>query len=97
MPFGQTNWWTWAATIVGVAVTGLMTSLPIRRLPIANPLRKFPLNFAGETCRDFRTLAAIRSLFLAACASTLFWSLGGLCQINVNSYGSVHLNLSQRY
>jgi len=96
-PLGGTNWGIWATTIICVAVTGLITSLPIRRLSIANPLRKFPLNFAGETCRDLRTLAAIRSLFLAACASTLFWSLGGLCQINVNSYGSVHLNLSKNY
>jgi len=96
-PFGGTNWGLWAATIICVAVTGLITSLPIRRLPSANPSRKFPLNFAGETYRDFRTLISVRSLFLAALASTLFWSLGGLCQINVNSYGSVHLNLSKYY
>ncbi|MGA2059295.1 MAG: MFS transporter [Thermoguttaceae bacterium] len=95
VPSGQTHWWLWAATIVGVAVTGLMTSLPIRRLAIASPSRKFPLNFAGETCRDFRTLTAIRALFLAACASTLFWSLGGLCQLNVNNYGAIHLNLAE--
>ena len=51
------------------------------------------MNFAAETYSDFRTLISIRSLFLAAMASTLFWSLGGLCQININSYGAVHLNL----
>jgi len=96
-PLGLTNWGLWASTIICVAVTGLITSLPIRRLPKANPMRKFPVNFAGETYRDIRTLAAIRPLFLAACASTLFWSLGGLCQINVNSYGSMHLNLSKYY
>ncbi len=96
-PLGQTDWWLWAATIICVAALGLLTSLPIRRLPTANPARKFPLNFAGETCRDFRILISMRALFLAAAASTLFWSLGGLCQINVNSYGSVHLNLPKNY
>ncbi|MGA2797862.1 MAG: MFS transporter [Thermoguttaceae bacterium] len=96
-PLGLTNWGLWASTIICVAVCGLITSLPIRRLRKANPSRKFPVNFAGETYRDIRTLAAIRPLFLAACASTLFWSLGGLCQINVNSYGSMHLNLSKYY
>ena len=75
-PLGLANWWLWASTIICVAVTGLITSLPIRRLRRANPSRKFPLNFAGETYRDIRTLAAIRSLFLAACASTLFLVVG---------------------
>ena len=70
-PLGLTNWWLWASTIICVAVIGLITSLPIRRLRKANPLRKFPVNFAGETYRDLRTLVAIRPLFLAACASTL--------------------------
>ena len=94
-PYGTRRWWLWAGTIVCVAATGLLTSLPIRRLKVANPARKFPVNFAAETYRDFRALAATRSLFLAACASTLFWSLGGLCQINVNSFSAVHLNLAE--
>jgi acyl-[acyl-carrier-protein]-phospholipid O-acyltransferase/long-chain-fatty-acid--[acyl-carrier-protein] ligase len=96
VPSGTTRWWLWAATIVGVAATGLMTSLPIRRLPIANPARKFALNFAGETYRDLRALATIRSLFMVAIASTLFWSLGGLCQLNVNKFSAVHLNLTEK-
>lgn len=96
-PLGLSNWGLWAATIICVAVAGLITSLPIRRLRIANPARKFPINFAAETTRDFRALISIRPLFLAAMASTLFWSLGGLCQINVNSYGTVHLNLTKNY
>jgi acyl-[acyl-carrier-protein]-phospholipid O-acyltransferase / long-chain-fatty-acid--[acyl-carrier-protein] ligase len=94
-PLGQTNSWLWASTIVSVAVAGLLTSLPIRRLANANPSRKFPINFAAETYNDFRTLFSIRALFLTACASMLFWSLGGLCQININSYGATHLNLSK--
>ena len=94
VPYGTHRWWLWAGTLVCVAGTGLLTSLPIRRLRVANPARKFPINFASETYRDFRTLMQTRSLFLAACASTLFWSLGGLCQINVNSFSAVHLNLA---
>ncbi len=96
-PLGQTNWWLWAAMIICVAATGLITSLPIRRLPRANPARKFPVNFAAETYRDFRTLMATRSLFLVACASTLFWSLGGLCLININYYGDGHLHLAKNH
>jgi acyl-[acyl-carrier-protein]-phospholipid O-acyltransferase / long-chain-fatty-acid--[acyl-carrier-protein] ligase len=94
-PFGYTHWWLWASTVVCVAAVGLLTSLPIRRLPNANPARKFPLNFAGEMYRDFRILISMRPLFLAALATMLFWSLGGLCQINVNSFGTDHLHLSK--
>ena len=89
-PFRPNQLVAWAATIICVAATGLITSLPIRRLPRANPSRKFPVNFAGETYRDLRTLMATRSLFLEGCASTLFWSLGGLCLININHYGDGH-------
>jgi acyl-[acyl-carrier-protein]-phospholipid O-acyltransferase/long-chain-fatty-acid--[acyl-carrier-protein] ligase len=94
-PLGQAHWGLWAAAIISVAATGFVTSLPIRRLKRANPTRKFPVNFASETYRDFRTLMSFRPLFLAAAASMLFWSLGGLCLININNYGDVHLHLSK--
>ena len=38
---------------------------------------------------------AVRTLFLVAIASAVFWSLGGLCQINVNGFGDVHLKLAK--
>src|SRR3972149_5094315 len=44
-PYGETHWWMWASAIVGVALVGCISSLPIRRLKIANPVRKFCWNF----------------------------------------------------
>jgi acyl-[acyl-carrier-protein]-phospholipid O-acyltransferase/long-chain-fatty-acid--[acyl-carrier-protein] ligase len=94
-PLGMHHGWLWASTIIGVAMLGCMTSLPIRRLKVANPTRPFHLNFAVETFRDIRQLMAVRTLFLVAVASAIFWSLGGLCQINVNGFGDVHLKLAK--
>ncbi len=96
-PYGQTHWWLWAATIVGVALIGCISSLPIRRLKIANPARQFHWNFASQTWSDLRQLAAIRAILWAAIGSALFWSLGGLCQINVDRFGSSHLALSKEF
>ena len=95
-PLGIHHWWLWASTIVCVALIGFCTSLPIRYLKVANPLRMFRWNFAGETFRDIRQLAAIRALFLAAIASATFWSLGGLCQVNVDGFGTTRLGLSAK-
>ncbi|MBN2577410.1 MAG: MFS transporter [Pirellulales bacterium] len=94
-PAGQSHWEFWASAIVGVAGVGLLTSLMIRRLPVANPRRRLPLNFFAETYRDFRTLCAVRALLLAALGAMLFWSLGGLCQLNIFSFVRSHLHITQ--
>ncbi|MCC6123661.1 MAG: MFS transporter [Pirellulales bacterium] len=96
LPLGILHWWSWASAIVGVALVGFCTSLPIRSLRIANPLRSFNWNFAVETFKDIRQLVAIRLLFLAAIASATFWSLGGLCQVNVDGFGTTRLALSTK-
>jgi acyl-[acyl-carrier-protein]-phospholipid O-acyltransferase/long-chain-fatty-acid--[acyl-carrier-protein] ligase len=96
LPLGVLHWWAWASTIVSVALIGFCTSLPIRRLKIANPSRNFNWNFAGETFKDIRQLVAFRPLFLAAVASATFWALGGLCQVNVDGFGTTRLGLSTK-
>ena len=94
LPSGIYHWWLWASAIVGVACAGFCTSLPIRRLKVANPLRAFRWNFAAETFKDIRHLAVMRSLFLAAIASATFWALAALCQANIEGFGTTRLGLS---
>ncbi len=96
LPPGIHHWWLWASSIVGVALVGLCTSLPIEYLKVANPLRAFRWNFAAETYQDIRHLAAMRALFLAAMATATFWALAGLCQANIDGFGTTRLGLSPK-
>ncbi len=92
-PVGVTKWWISASVLLGVAGTGLLTSLMIRRLPVASPERRFPINIPGETYRNMAALVAIRPLILAALGSAVFWGLGALCQVNVERLATGDLSL----
>jgi acyl-[acyl-carrier-protein]-phospholipid O-acyltransferase/long-chain-fatty-acid--[acyl-carrier-protein] ligase len=96
-PLGQEQWWLYAATVIGVAGIGWLTSLLIRPLKAASPSRQFSFNFAGEAFHDLRELAARRGLLLAAVGSALFWSVAGLCQVNVDLFATVDLRVAQQH
>jgi len=93
LPPGQYNWWIHASVLIGVAGVGLLASLLIHWLPVASPDRAFPTNPAREAARDLGTLVRNRPLFLAALGTMLFWSLGGLFQVNVDYFASDILKL----
>lgn len=95
-PVGQERWWLYGATLVGVAAVGLATSFLIRPLRSTNPTRQFSFDLAGEAIRDIRALASHRGLLWAALASALFWSLAGLCQVNVDRFTTIDLHLEQQ-
>lgn len=94
---GQVHWWLSAAALLGVAGVGYLTSLLIRPLEVADPTRRFPWNFAGGTMHDLGILFSRRPLMLAAVGSALFWSLAGLCQINVDRFATVDLDMLQKH
>jgi acyl-[acyl-carrier-protein]-phospholipid O-acyltransferase/long-chain-fatty-acid--[acyl-carrier-protein] ligase len=96
-PLGQQQWWLYAVVLIGVAAVGLATSFLIRPLRSANPSRRFPFDLAGQAIRDIRILAAQRGLLWAALASALFWSLAGLCQVNVDRFTTLDLDLGQQH
>jgi len=96
-PLGHTHWWIYAVTVVGVAGVGTATSLLIRPLRSANPTQPFSFNFLGQALGDLATLASHRSLFVAAGASALFWSLAGLCQVNVDVFATGDLGVAQQH
>lgn len=95
-PLGRHDWWISAAVVVGVASVGLLASLLIRPLPPADPQRRFPLDAPGRMIEDFRALAAWRPLLLAALGSAIFWSVGGMCQLNVDRLASFDLAITPR-
>jgi len=95
-PAGQERWWLYGGTLIGVAAVGLAASLLIRPLRSANPMQRFSFDLAGQAIRDIRTLASHRGLLWAALASALFWSLAGLCQVNVDRFTTIDLHFEQK-
>ncbi len=83
----------WIASLicVGVAVTGMLTSLLLRRTPPARPDLKFD---AGSLAipRDVRTLLRNdRPLLYAILVSCVFWLCGGMGLPAINSLGKEQL------
>ena len=87
------NLWIPALALVGVATVGFLASLMIRRLPAANPSRRFPIFWPAQTYHDFQSVAKARPLLLAVCGSALFWAIASLCQVNIDLFGDETLML----
>jgi len=81
---GLDRWWLSALVLVGVAVIGTLTSLPIVRLPPGDSSRTFPWDAAQQTWRDIRHLAANVPLFRVALGVAFFYAIGALAQINID-------------
>lgn len=90
-PLGLRHLWVSAAALLGISVIGFFTSLTISPMKIANPARRFPRNIVAQTARDLRLLWSERPLFLAASASTFFWTLGMLSQANIYLFANESL------
>ncbi len=79
--------WSWAGgVLIGVATLGWLASLPIARLPVANPERRFPWDSVQQTLRDLKTLAGSRAMLRVALGVMFFWSLGALAQLNIDQF-----------
>ncbi len=87
-PAGLSTLWPAAVALIGVAVTGLGTSLMIRKLPAANPDREPTLNPITDTCRNLKLLASNAALLRTALGIAFFWLLASLAQMNIDPYGS---------
>jgi acyl-[acyl-carrier-protein]-phospholipid O-acyltransferase/long-chain-fatty-acid--[acyl-carrier-protein] ligase len=88
------EYWPAAVSLVGVAVAGVITSLPIEAYPAANPERRRTVNPLTETLPALRLLFAHRSLLRAALGIAFFWFLASLAQMNLDRYGEDLLALS---
>jgi acyl-[acyl-carrier-protein]-phospholipid O-acyltransferase/long-chain-fatty-acid--[acyl-carrier-protein] ligase len=85
---GQDHWEYSAFVLIGVAVLGWMSSLLIARLPVANPFRKFPWDFAKQTWKDLKTLALSPAMLRVALGIFFFWTLAGLAHLNIDQYAA---------
>ena len=88
----------WSGMIfIVLAVLGTVMSLGISRVPVANPTRKFHLNFVSEIWREMREINKDHVLWLAVMGNLYFWFLGGLLQPIILLYGKDVLHLSDTH
>lgn len=86
----------WLASIVCVVIAGVgtLTSLLVRRTPIAEPGMQFRWQSLGVSRDMLALLKQDRTLFLALVVSSMFWLIGGMVQQTVNALGKTQLGLA---
>ncbi len=94
---GMNNWFIWASVLIGVAIAGLISSFFIPSIQAADPKAKFPLNPFSQTFKDLRFLFQKRFIFWIALASSFFWGLGALAQVNIDKFATEYLHVRQDY
>ncbi len=85
---GRVDWLVQLAVLGGIAVVGLVASVPIRTIAAARPELEFPYDFPARMWGDLKIVASDRGLFLVALGATFFWSLGAIFQINIDQFVS---------
>jgi acyl-[acyl-carrier-protein]-phospholipid O-acyltransferase/long-chain-fatty-acid--[acyl-carrier-protein] ligase len=78
----------WSGVIlIGLACVGLVCSLGISRVPVADPSKKFRPNFLADLWAQIQRVRADRVLTLAVIGNVYFSFLGMLLLLNVMIYG----------
>ena len=88
--------WIVCGWCVIIAIAGTVTSLWVRRTPIAHPGLPFRSSFLAIGRPTWLLLRRDRSLFGVLMIVALFWFLGGLVQPTVNAMGKEQLDLADR-
>ncbi|MDP2735987.1 MAG: MFS transporter, partial [bacterium] len=78
----------WAgAILMATAAFGFLVSLPIYRVPAANPQRKARIDFLSDLAVQLRVIRQDRALYLAVLGNAYFLFLASLLQLNILRYG----------
>ncbi|MCR4317901.1 MAG: MFS transporter [Planctomycetes bacterium] len=80
--------------MIGIAMLGTLTSLPMSKLPAMNSRQEVQVNSFGAIWRTFREIRLDKGLFLALISSNIFWFNGAFVMQAFNNYGKVLLGLN---
>jgi len=80
---------------LALSAAGLLCTLGIDKLPVADPTRRFKWNFAREFFREIARMRQDRILFTAVIANTFFWFLGSLLLLNIVLYATDILRVDE--
>jgi MFS family permease len=84
--------WLGSAMCIGIAVIGTLTSLLVRRTPIARPGLPFTPGALFISAETWKMFQADKPLFRVLLVSTLFWFLGGVIPPVVNAFGTLQIH-----
>src|SRR5208283_611614 len=70
--FGKSQIWS-GVILIALALAGLSLCLGIRRLPAADPDKKFRANFLGDFWSQLKEIRRDRVLFLGIVGNTFLW------------------------
>ena len=90
----QETLWTVSGICVLIAVLGTLTSLLLRRTPIAHARLPFSLSALAINRETWSLLRSDRELFGVLMISSLFWFIGGVVHPTVNAFGKSQMSLS---
>jgi len=94
--FGRRQAWSGVILIV-LALVGLALCLGVTRLPVADPARKFRVNFLGDFLSQLVAISHDRVLFLGVLGNAFLWFLGALLQPTILFYGKDVLHLDDTH
>ena len=87
--------WIISACCVGIAVAGTLTSLPLRKTPVAQPGLKLKPSSLAIDSSLWKVLKTDRKLLGVLLVSSLFWMVAGLVYpFTMNAVGKLQLGLS---
>jgi acyl-[acyl-carrier-protein]-phospholipid O-acyltransferase/long-chain-fatty-acid--[acyl-carrier-protein] ligase len=87
--------WIGSAVAIGIAMLGTASSVFIPRTPVAEPGIRISWQNATVPMSVVRMIGRTRGLLAAILVASLFWFLGGITQIAVNTLGKRTLELSE--
>ena len=90
----QNSMWIGSAIAIGIAVAGTVAALLIPKTPIAHPNLKLRLENLAIPADVWRLILGKRDLLQAILVASVFWFLGGVTQMAVNTLGKATLGLS---
>lgn len=90
----RTSLWIGSFIAVGIAVAGTIAALLIPKTPVAEPLLKIRADNFAVPADVIRLLSRQRGLLQAVLVASVFWFLGGVTQMAVNTLGTSTLRLS---
>jgi acyl-[acyl-carrier-protein]-phospholipid O-acyltransferase/long-chain-fatty-acid--[acyl-carrier-protein] ligase len=95
-PIWDEGQWRYSAAFLGVAIFGVMTSLLVRKTPVAHPGLAFQISSLAVSRDTINVFRRDPPLLMALLMYSLFWLLAGIVHPSINAFGKFQLRLGDQ-